>query len=144
MRDIRGGPGNLQDFLISDLGRWGPFRKEGQLQVVDDTVYNRIVGEETNDLHLTALMEPLTLLHEYYKAAALRAEHRIDLVNLADHGRPALGGDGPQLLLCDPEGESLPASLPDLPPVGVGIEAVIAHRELAFVGNMGGHPGDEV
>jgi hypothetical protein len=157
MRDIRGGPGNLQDFLISDLGRWGPFRKEGQLQVVDDTVHNRIVGEETNDLHLTALMEPLTLLHEYYKAAALRAEHRIDLVNLADHGsasqssmrlpnqgRPALGGDGPQLLLCDPEGESLPASLPDLPPVGVGIEAVIAHRELAFVGNMGGHPGDEV
>ena len=49
MRDIRGGPGNLQDFLISDLGRWGPFRKEGQLQVVDDN--NRIVGEETNDLH---------------------------------------------------------------------------------------------
>jgi hypothetical protein len=50
----------------------------------------------------------------------------------------------PQLFLYDPEGESLKAGLPDLPPVGVGIEAVISHGDLAFVGDMGSHPGDEL
>jgi len=28
--------------------------------------------------------------------------------------------------------------------MGVGVEAVISHRDLALVGNMGGHPGNEL
>jgi hypothetical protein len=109
--------------------------------VFDDAVHGLIIGYESDDLHLTALMEPLTLLHEYYKAAALRAEHRINLVNLADHGRasqssmrlpnqgrPALGRDGLKLLLGHPQNQRRDARLPHLPPVGVGIQAVITDQ----------------
>jgi len=32
----------------------------------------------------------------------------------------------------------------DLPPMGVGVEAVVTDSDLAFVGNMGRDPGDEV
>jgi hypothetical protein len=39
-----------QDFLIGDMRRRGPLRKEGQLQVVDNPVYHSIVGEESDDL----------------------------------------------------------------------------------------------
>jgi hypothetical protein len=34
-------------------------------------------------------MKPLTLLHEYCKAAALGADKRIDLVDFPDHGSAA-------------------------------------------------------
>lgn len=32
----------------------------------------------------------------------------------------------------------------DLPPVGVGVEAVVSHGDLAFVGDMGSGQGDEL
>ena len=32
----------------------------------------------------------------------------------------------------------------DFPPVGVGIQPIISHRDLALFGNMRGHPGDEL
>jgi hypothetical protein len=28
--------------------------------------------------------------------------------------------------------------------MGVGVEAVISHRDLAFIGDMGSDPGDEL
>jgi len=32
---------------------------------------------------------------------------------------------------------------PYFPPMGIGIEAIISHHDLLFVGNVRGHPGDE-
>jgi len=58
------------------MRRRGPLRKEGQLQVVENPVYHSIVGEESDDLH---------------DAAALRADHRINLIDLrgsAEIGNP--------------------------------------------------------
>ena len=48
-------------------------RYKHELEVVDDPVHGQIIGYEGDDLHLTALMEPLTLLHEYCKAALMEA-----------------------------------------------------------------------
>jgi hypothetical protein len=57
---------------------------------------------------------------------------------------PALGGNGPQLLLDHPEGNRHLARLLDLPSMGVGIEAEVTNRDLALVGNMGDNPGDKL
>jgi len=74
-------------------------RHERQLQMLHDPVHNGNLRDEGDDLHLAALMEPLTLLHEYCKAAALGAEHRVNLIDFSDHLGPALGGDALQVLL---------------------------------------------
>jgi hypothetical protein len=34
--------------------------------------------------------------------------------------------------------------LPDLPPVGVGIESVIPDHDLALIGDVRGDPGDQL
>jgi len=65
-------------------------------------------------------------------------------LNLADHLGPALGRDRPELHLHHPEREGLQARLLDLPPMGIGVEAVIANCHLPLVGNMGGDPGNEL
>jgi hypothetical protein len=44
-------------------------------------------------------------------------------------GRRGLLGDEPKL---------------DLPPVGVGIQPIIADHDLALIRDMGGHPGDKL
>jgi len=74
------------------MRRRGPLRDKGQLEVVNDPVHHGIVGEESDDLH---------------DAAALRADHRVNLIDLPDHLGPAFGGDGPELLFHHPERESL-------------------------------------
>jgi len=51
-------------------------RHKHELEVIDDAVHGLIIGYEGDDLHLTALMKPLTLLHEYCKAAAFGADKR--------------------------------------------------------------------
>jgi hypothetical protein len=104
-----------QDFLISELRRRGSFHNEGQLQVVDDAVDHGIVGEEGDNLHL---------------ALALRADHRVHFVDLADHLRPALGGDGSELVLHDQERKRGQIYLLDLPPVGIGIEPIVPDSDL--------------
>jgi len=108
--------------------RWS-LRHKCQLEVIDDTVDHGIVGEEGDDAHL---------------AAALRAEHRVNLIDLPDHLGPAFGGEGTELLLHHSERNRHQARLLDLPPMGVPVEAVISDRDLALVGNMGSHPGDEL
>jgi hypothetical protein len=55
----------------------------------------------------------------------LGAAHGVNFVHLADHLGPALGGDGPELLLHNPKRNRHPARLLDLPSVGIGIEAVL-------------------
>jgi len=97
-------------FLIGELRRGRFVGDESQLEVIDDPVHHGIVGEESNDLH---------------RAPALRAEERVDLIHLTDHLCPALGRDGPELLLEYPEGGKPQACLFDLPSMGIGIEAVL-------------------
>jgi len=58
--------------------------------------------------------------------------------------RPALGRDALELVLNNPERKSGKARLLDLPPMGIGVEAVVADHDLALVGDVGGHPGDEL
>jgi hypothetical protein len=72
----------------------------------------------------------------------MRADHRVNLVDLPDHGRPALGWDGPKLRLDNPERRRV--LLPDHPAVGVGIQAKITNHDLAFIWNMRRHPGNEL
>jgi hypothetical protein len=104
-------------------------RRERQLQVTDDPVDDRRLGQESDNLH---------------PPAAAGASERVHFIDLPYHLGPALGRDGPKLLLDHPERNRNPARLPDLPPVGIGIESVIAHRDLALVRNMGSDPGDEL
>lgn len=54
-------------------------RDKRQFQVVDAAVHNRIIGEEGDNAHL---------------AAAARAEHRVNLTDLADHLGPDLCQSG--------------------------------------------------
>ena len=115
--------------MISDLRRRGPVRNEGQLQVVDDPVDNGMLPEEGDDLH---------------RPSTFWIDHGVDLVDLEDHLGPALGGEAAGLLLDDPERKSRQARLADLAPMGVGVQAVIAHHDLAFVRDMGDDPGDEL
>jgi hypothetical protein len=61
--------------------------------------------------------------------------HHIIIEDLADHLSPAFGREGPELLLDNPERERFQARLPDLPSMGVGVEAEIADCDLALVGN---------
>ena len=101
--------------------RWWRFiGDKGQLEVIDDSIHHGIVGEEGDNPHLSA---------------ALRADHRIDFIDFADHLSPAFGGDGSELLLHYPNRERLQVRLLDLPPVGVSVETVISDSDLAFVGN---------
>jgi len=109
---------------------WGRLLgNEGQFEVVDDFVDHRKVCNKADDLHC---------------ATALRAEEGVNLLDFTDHLGPALGGDGPELVLSHPQGQGPKARLLDFPPVGVGVETVITDRDLALVGDMRGHPGDEL
>jgi len=97
--------------------------------MIDNPVHGGIIGDESDDLH---------------HSPALRAKHRVDFINLANHLRPALGRDALLFLLSHPQNQRRDARLPHFPPVGVGVEAVITDSDLAFVGDMRGHPGDEL
>jgi hypothetical protein len=58
--------------------------------------------------------------------------------------RPAAAEDSRTLF---PDNDQLPRLLlrfSHLPPVGVGVEAVISDHDLAFIRDVGGHPGDEL
>jgi hypothetical protein len=67
-----------------------------------------------------------------------------NFIHLTDHLGPALGRDGPELRVHYPKRERLQVRLLDLPPVGIGVEAVITHRDLSLIRDMGSHPGDEL
>gem|GEM_PF-1640392 len=69
-----------KELLEGGLRRRGFCRYKGELQVLDDPIDDSVLREEGDDAH---------------RAAASRTDHRVDLVDLADHGRPALGGDAP-------------------------------------------------
>jgi len=126
---LTAGLGGHQNFLIDKMRRRGSLGNKGQLQVVDDPVYHAVVGEERDDLHLSA---------------AARAGHRVNFIDFTDHLGPAFGGDGPELLLHHPDRKKPKACLPDLPSMGVGVQPIISHRDLALVRDMGSRPGYEL
>ena len=64
--------------------------------------------------------------------------------DLPDQRRPALGRDGLELLLAHPQRQRRDGRFPHLPPVGVGVQAIVPNHDLPLVGDMGGHPGDEL
>jgi hypothetical protein len=66
------------------MGRRGLRRHERQLQMIDYPIHDGNLRDEGDDLH---------------SAAALGTDHRINLIDLPDHLRPALGGDALQVLL---------------------------------------------
>jgi len=92
------------------MRRRGSLRDKRQLEVVDDAVHRGIVGEEGDDLH---------------RAAALGADHRVNLIDFADHLGPALGRDRAELLLHDQERDSGLTCLLDLPPMRISVEAEV-------------------
>ena len=51
-------------------------RHERQLQMIDNPVHNGILRDEIDDL---------------YRPPALGADHRVNLIDLPDYGRPILG-----------------------------------------------------
>ena len=51
-------------------------------------------------------------------------------------------GKAPELLLHNPDSRKV--CFLDLPSMGMGVEAVISHRDLALVRDMGSDPGDEL
>jgi hypothetical protein len=121
--------GRHQGRLFEDINRRRLLGHERQLQVTDDPVDDRVLGQEGHNSH---------------PPPATRTDHRINLVDLADHLGPALGSDGLRLLLDHPQGHGNTACLPGFPPMGIGVETVVADHDLALVGNMRGHPGDEL
>jgi len=50
----------------------------------------------------------------------------------------------PELVVHHREREGRKACLLDLPPMGVGVQPIISHRDLPLVGDVGGHPGNEL
>jgi hypothetical protein len=77
-------------------------------------------------------------------SSALWADHRTDIVNLADYGRPALGRNAPELFIDKPAGKSRQARLPGLPPVGVCVEAGVTDHDLVLIRDVRRHPGDQL
>ena len=57
---------------------------------------------------------------------------------------PAFSWEGPELFLDHPWRNRHLARLLDLPPMGVGVEAVVSQSDLAFLRNMGTNLGDEL
>jgi len=110
--------------------RWGrSLSNKAQLEVVDDFVHNRIVGEESDDLHCPP---------------ALRTDQGVDFIDFANHLGPAAAGDPRALLLDDDELAGRLLRLTHLAPVGIGVQAEVTNRDLALVGDMRGHPSDEL
>jgi len=83
---------------------------ERQLQMTDDPVHDGILCEESYDLH---------------PPAASWAEERLHFIDLPDHLGPTLGGDASWLILHHPQSQGDRARLPDLPPMGVGVEPIL-------------------
>ena len=92
------------------MGRQGLRRHERQLQMIDYPIHDGNLRDEGVDLH---------------SAAALGTDHRINLIDLPHHGRPALGRDVLRLLLDHPERRRTQTCLLDLSPVGVGVQPIV-------------------
>ena len=80
--------------------RLRPIGHKRQLQMINNPIHDGYLCEEGDDLH---------------PAPAFRADHRINLIDLPDHGRPAFGRKAPGLFLNDPERRRTLARLLDLP-----------------------------
>jgi len=114
---------------ISARPRRGTLGFASSTRIKDDAIHHGIIRNKSDDLHLSS---------------ALGTNQRIDLVDFPDHLGPALAWDSRSLLLNEDKGMLIGLGLSPLAPVGVGVEAVIPHGNLALVWNMGSDPGDEL
>ena len=95
--------GGHQEFLINEVRRGRLVGHERQFEVVDDPVHHGEIREESDDLH---------------RPTALRADERVNFINLPDHYGPAPAGYPRAFFLDDQELRSLapPTGLPgDVP-----------------------------
>jgi len=99
-----------------------------KLEVVDDAVHHGTVCDESYDAHF---------------ALALGTDQGVDFINFSDHLGPAAAWDSWAFILDKQELARRPR-ITHLAPVGVSVEAVISDSDLALVGDMGCHPGDEL
>jgi len=97
--------------------------------VIDDPVHRGVVGEEGNNAHLSL---------------AQGTGQGIYLIDFFDHLGPASAGDPRAILLDEDEFLRTSLQLEHLPPVGIGVEAVISDSDSSLVGNVGGDPGNEL
>ena len=67
----------------------------------------------------------LEVVDDFIHTTASRTDHGIDLIDLTDHLDPALGRDGPELLLDNGEGGKRQACLLNLPSMSVCVQAEV-------------------
>ena len=78
--------------------------------MINNPIHDGNLREEGDDLH---------------PAPAFRADHRVHLIDLPNHGRPTFGRKAAELLLNDPEHRGTQTRLLDLPPMGVGVQPIL-------------------
>ena len=107
--------------------------------MIDDPVHHGVVGEKGNNAHLSL---------------ARGTGQGIYFIDFFDHLGPASAGDPRAILLDEDEFLRTSLQLGHLPPVGIGVEAVISDSDLSLVWDMGSdflserlddghHPGDK-
>jgi hypothetical protein len=117
-----------QKLLLYMMRRRGPFGFEGQLEMTDDPVDNLMIIYERDDLH---------------SASTCGTKQGIYLIHLADHLCPALGRHISRTIFGYERIKRISLSLMHLPPVGIGVKAVVADHDLTLIRNMRSDSGDE-
>jgi len=111
------------------MRRRRPFSFKGQLEMTDDPVDCLRLFDKRYDSHLTSTGG---------------AQQRIHFIDFADHLSPGFGGHKQRLFFNDRGRRECRVSLAYLSSVGIGVKAVVADHDLAFVRNMGSDSGDEL
>lgn len=96
-------------YFLESGAWWGRFVcHKRQLQVVDDSVHHRELGEEGDDTHL---------------ALTFRTSERVDFIDFTDHLSPAAAGDPGVLVFDDDDELARCLRLAHLAPMSIGVEA---------------------
>jgi len=118
-----------QKLLLENTRRRWPFGFKGQLEMSNDPVDDLRFFDKRDDSHL---------------ATACGTTKRIHFIDLANHLGPALGRHIVWFLFNNRGRGECRGILAYLSSVGIRVETVITHHDLAFVRNMGNDSGDEL
>ncbi|NOR13457.1 MAG: hypothetical protein GQ545_09415 [Candidatus Aminicenantes bacterium] len=99
-----------QELLLNNTRRRRPFGFKGQLKMTDDPVDCLRFFDKGYDSHL---------------ATTCGTTQGIHFIDLADHLGPTFGRHIGWIVFCDKRIQRITACLTDLPPVGIGVEAVL-------------------
>ena len=83
--------------------------------MADDPINNFVIFDKGDDFHL---------------CAAMRAEERINFIDFSYHLRPAFGRHKYSLFFNDRGRGECRDSFAYLPPVGIGVKAVVANHDI--------------